>query len=52
MGSRLEDDAVAAAAQAAYTPAKPLDNTDFAHSWRKQMVPRFVRDALLDVRAR
>src|SRR5690242_16576756 len=35
-GTALSDDAIAAAADAAYRPAKPLDNTDFELSWRKQ----------------
>jgi len=33
----LSDEAIAAAADAAYRPAKPMDNTDFDLSWRKQM---------------
>src|SRR3989441_2446217 len=36
-GRELGDDAIAQAAAAAYRPAKPLDNTDFDLSWRKQM---------------
>src|SRR5436309_12661066 len=36
-GTALEDAAIAAAAEAAYRPAKPLDNTDFDLSCRKQM---------------
>src|SRR5438477_8352261 len=36
-GSKLEDDAIAAAAEAAYRPSKPIDNTDFELSWRKQI---------------
>src|SRR6266446_2001503 len=32
-GTALEDAAIAAAAEAAYRPAKPLDNTDFDLSW-------------------
>lgn len=45
-GQRLEADVIAAAAEAAYGPARPLDNTDFAHAWRKQMVRKFVRESL------
>src|SRR5439155_1553615 len=42
----LGDDAIAAAAAAAYRPAKPLDNTDFDLSWRKQMTRVYVKAAL------
>jgi 4-hydroxybenzoyl-CoA reductase subunit beta len=48
----LSDDAIAAAAEAAYRPAKPLDNTDFDLSWRKQMTRVYVKAALEEVRER
>ena len=48
-GQRLEADTIAAAAEAAYRPAKPLDNTDFVYAWRKQMVRNYVREALEEV---
>ena len=51
-GSKLEDDAIAAAAEAAYRPSKPLDNTDFELSWRKQMTRVYVRRALQELRSR
>ena len=51
-GSKLEDDAIAAAAEAAYRPSKPLDNTDFELSWRKQMTRVYVRRALEELRSR
>ena len=51
-GSTLDDDAIAAAAAAAYKPAKPMDNTDFDLSWRKQMTRVYVTRALQEVRAR
>src|SRR5204863_489094 len=35
VGTDLSDEGVAAAADAAYRPAKPMDNTDFDLSWRK-----------------
>ncbi|MGH7645011.1 MAG: hypothetical protein ACREMR_05445, partial [Gemmatimonadales bacterium] len=50
--TKLEDDAIAAAAEAAYRPSKPLDNTDFDLSWRKQMTRVWVRRALEELRAR
>jgi hypothetical protein len=49
-GTRLEENAVSAAADAAHKPAKPMDNTDFTLSWRKEMVREYVRRALLALR--
>ena len=51
-GSDLSDEAIRAAAEAAYRPAKPLDNTDFDLSWRKQMTRVYVKAALGELRAR
>jgi 4-hydroxybenzoyl-CoA reductase subunit beta len=51
-GSTLSDDAIAAAAEAAFRPSKPMDNTDFDLSWRKQMTRVYVRRALEELRAR
>src|SRR5438093_4970351 len=51
-GTALEDAAIAAAAEAAYRPAKPLDNTDFDLSWRKQMTRVYVTRALEELRRR
>jgi 4-hydroxybenzoyl-CoA reductase subunit beta len=51
-GSELSDEAIAAAAAAAYRPAKPLDNTDFDLSWRKQMTRVYVTRALVELRER
>jgi 4-hydroxybenzoyl-CoA reductase subunit beta len=45
-GRPLDDDSIRAAAEAAYGPARPLDNTDFHYTWRKQMVKKFVADTL------
>ena len=50
--SELGDEAIAAAAAAAYRPAKPLDNTDFDLSWRKQMTRVYVKAALEELRQR
>jgi 4-hydroxybenzoyl-CoA reductase subunit beta len=45
-GRRLDDAAVEEAAGKAFKPAKPLDNTDHAHAWRKKMVKVEVARAL------
>jgi 4-hydroxybenzoyl-CoA reductase subunit beta len=50
VGKRIDDrDAVAAAAQLAARVAKPLDNTDFALGWRKEMAQTYVTAALTDL---
>ncbi len=51
-GTALTDEAIAAAAEAAYRPSKPMDNTDFDLSWRKQMTQVYVRRALEELRSR
>ena len=51
-GTALADDAIAAAAEAAYRPSKPMDNTDFDLSWRKQMTQVYVKRALEELRSR
>jgi len=50
VGRALTDEAIEQAARLAYPLAKPVDNTDFALRWRKEMTRRFVKDALRDVR--
>jgi len=52
VGKPLGDETIAAAAEAAYKPAKPLDNTDFAMTWRKEMAKRYVAKALEGLRPR
>ena len=49
-GGRLTDETIAAAADAAFTIAKPMDNTDFELVWRKKMIRTLVTAALRDVR--
>ncbi|MEW6213331.1 MAG: FAD binding domain-containing protein, partial [Acidobacteriota bacterium] len=49
-GRRLDDDAIAAATEAAYIKARPLDNTDFWMNWRKQMTRPFVHRALEELK--
>ncbi|MFN2570516.1 MAG: xanthine dehydrogenase family protein subunit M [Gemmatimonadales bacterium] len=51
-GAVLSDESIAAAAEAAYRPSKPMDNTDFDLSWRKQMTRVYVTRALQELRDR
>ncbi len=51
-GRPLSDESIAAAAEAAYRPSKPMDNTDFDLSWRKQMTRVYVTRAIEELRAR
>jgi len=48
----LSDETIERAAEAAYRPSKPMDNTDFDLSWRKQMTQVYVKRALAELRAR
>jgi len=52
IGTKLEDDAIEGAALAAFRPSKPMDNTDFGLSWRKEMTRTFVKRALQELRGR
>ena len=45
-GTKLDARAIAAAADAAHKPAKPMDNTDYTLAWRKEMVRVYVQRAL------
>jgi CO/xanthine dehydrogenase FAD-binding subunit len=45
-GMTFGAESIAAAAEAAYRPSKPMDNTDFDLSWRKQMTRVYVTRAL------
>src|SRR5438552_10021727 len=45
----LTEEIIRAAAQAAYQPAKPLDNTDFAMTWRKEMARYYVAGTLREL---
>ena len=51
VGSRLDEKSIAAAADAAHRPAKPMDNTDFTLAWRKEMVKVHVQRALAAIAA-
>ncbi len=46
VGERLSPELIDRAAEAAYRPAKPLDNTDLTHPYRKKMTRVFVTRAL------
>jgi 4-hydroxybenzoyl-CoA reductase subunit beta len=46
VGERLTSDSITRAAEAAAGPAKPLDNTDFTHPYRKRLVRVYVARAL------
>ena len=45
-GRRMNDDTVREAAEIAAKPAKPLDNADLSHFWRKRMVRVVVEQSL------
>src|SRR5437899_8749887 len=45
-GKRLDPEVVREAAELAARPAKPLDNADLSHFWRKRMVRVVVEQAL------
>jgi 4-hydroxybenzoyl-CoA reductase subunit beta len=48
-GRRLDAETIAAAAEAAAGPSRPMDNTDFSFLWRKEMTRRWVARALGDL---
>jgi 4-hydroxybenzoyl-CoA reductase subunit beta len=50
VGTRLDDDAVAAAAERAAHLVRPMDNTDFTLHWRKKVTRDFVAYALRELR--
>jgi 4-hydroxybenzoyl-CoA reductase subunit beta len=49
LGKKLTEDLVREASEAAYRPAKPLDNTDFAMLWRKEMTRYYVAGTLREL---
>ena len=46
VGKRVDEETTRAAAEIAAKPAKPLDNADLTHFWRKKMVRVVVEQAL------
>mgnify|MGYP001549422917 CR=1 FL=1 len=51
VGRPLDSASIADAADAAFRPAKPMDNTDFTLSWRKEMVRVQVQRSLEGLRS-
>lgn len=51
VGHTLSDETIAAAAEACYLKARPLDNTDHLMNWRKQMARPFVARALEELQS-
>ncbi|MDR7482602.1 MAG: FAD binding domain-containing protein [Armatimonadota bacterium] len=49
LGQRLTPEVIDAAAEAAWKPSKPLDNTDLTLGYRKAMVRVYVRRALREL---
>ena len=49
-GEQFDQEHIAAAAEACYLKARPLDNTDFVMGWRKQMARPFAQRALEELR--
>ena len=49
VGKKLTEDTIREASAAAYPVAKPLDNTDFAMSWRKDMARHYVAGTLREL---
>ena len=49
IGKKLTEESINEAAAAAYPTAKPLDNTDFAMSWRKDMARYYVAGTLREL---
>ena len=47
IGKRIDGESAKTAAEIAARPAKPLDNADLSHFWRKRMVRVVVEQALL-----
>jgi 4-hydroxybenzoyl-CoA reductase subunit beta len=50
IGGPLSDERIAAAADLAAKPARPMDNTDFNLLWRKRVTRQFVSYALRELR--
>ena len=47
-GKRLDEETARAAAELAAKPARPLDNADLTHFWRKRMVSVVVEQAIAE----
>jgi 4-hydroxybenzoyl-CoA reductase subunit beta len=51
VGNRLTREVIEEAARVAWKAGRPLDNTDFTLSWRKEMIRPYVARALADLEA-
>lgn len=51
LGQKLSPELIDTAAEAAWKPARPLDNTDLTHSYRKKMARVYVKQALSTLQA-
>ncbi len=49
VGRKISEDSIAKIAHAAHKIARPMDNTDFAASWRGKMTEQYVTAALREV---
>ena len=49
VGNKLTEETIHEAAEAAYSPAKPLDTSDFAMIWRKHMARYYVACTLREL---
>jgi CO/xanthine dehydrogenase FAD-binding subunit len=49
VGKKLTEDVLRDAATLAYRPAKPLDNTDLTHLYRKKMARVYVARVLAEL---
>ena len=49
IGKPLDEQRIKQVVEACYKKARPLDNTDFAMNWRKQMVKPYVERALKEL---
>lgn len=49
VGQKITEELIEEAAKVAFKPAKPLDNTDMGHPYRKQMTRVYVKRALREV---
>lgn len=49
VGSKITEDAISEIAHVAHKVARPMDNTDFAASWRGKMTEQYVTAALREI---
>ena len=49
VGNKLSEEAIDEIASAAHKIAQPMDNTDFAASWRGKMTEQYAKAALREI---